>query len=221
MRDVASQTLGNGQPQSSWTNPTGIWVDEAHAVLRRGMVSTLVSDGFTVCGESSALRPIPNVDSVAILIFEADGPALRALLPLTRERPIHLIATMHAPSQAQLFDVAEAGVAAILLQHDLTPELLTSTIRAVEQGRTSLPRDLLPRLLTRAAEISTKSPGTLSDREREVLRMVADGEDTRAIAMELCYSERTVKNVVHDVLTKLNCRTRAQAVGLATRAGVI
>jgi DNA-binding NarL/FixJ family response regulator len=60
-----------------------------------------------------------------------------------------------------------------------------------------------------------------SGRERRVLQMLSDGEDTRAIALGLSYSERTVKNVVHDVLTKLNCRTRAQAVGLATRSGVI
>ena len=51
--------------------------------------------------------------------------------------------------------------------------------------------------------------------------MLADGEDTRGIAQGLCYSERTVKNVVHDVLTKLSCRTRAQAVATATRAGII
>jgi DNA-binding NarL/FixJ family response regulator len=54
-----------------------------------------------------------------------------------------------------------------------------------------------------------------------VLRLLAEGHDTRRIAMDLRYSERTVKNVVHDVLTKLNCRTRAQAVGVATRTGVI
>ena len=58
-------------------------------------------------------------------------------------------------------------------------------------------------------------------RERDVLRLLADGHDTREIATDLCYSERTVKNVVHDVLMKLNCRTRAHAVALATREGVI
>ena len=77
------------------------------------------------------------------------------------------------------------------------------------------------RLLERAARVATTSPGSLTARERDVLQMLADGQDTRAIAVGLCYSERTVKNVVHDVLTKLNCRTRAQAVGLATRSGVI
>jgi DNA-binding NarL/FixJ family response regulator len=83
-----------------------------------------------------------------------------------------------------------------------------------------MPTDLLPRLLSKR-RADRLERGALSDRELAVLRMLADGEDTRGIAQGLCYSERTVKNVVHDVLTKLSCRTRAQAVATATRAGLI
>nr|BFE71212.1 hypothetical protein GCM10020092_045130 [Actinoplanes digitatis] len=70
-------------------------------------------------------------------------------------------------------------------------------------------------------QTSSLGPAGLNPRERSVLRLLADGMDTRGIAEDLCFSERTVKNVVHDVLTKLNCRTRAQAVAVATREGVI
>ena len=51
--------------------------------------------------------------------------------------------------------------------------------------------------------------------------MLADGESTRGIAERLSYSERTVKNIVRDLLVKLNCKTRAHAVALAVRQGVI
>ena len=51
--------------------------------------------------------------------------------------------------------------------------------------------------------------------------MLADGESTRGIAQRLNYSERTVKNIVHDLLAKMGCRTRAHAVALAARQGVI
>jgi DNA-binding NarL/FixJ family response regulator len=71
------------------------------------------------------------------------------------------------------------------------------------------------------ARASQGGSGALSPRERDVLRLLADGLDTREIAVDLCYSERTVKNVVHDVLMKMHCRTRAHAVALATREGVI
>ena len=61
----------------------------------------------------------------------------------------------------------------------------------------------------------------LTTRERQVLRLVADGHPTREVAMQLCYSERTIKNVIHDIVTKLNARTRSQAVAEAVRAGLI
>ena len=51
--------------------------------------------------------------------------------------------------------------------------------------------------------------------------VAADGGDTRAIAIDLSYSERTVKNIVHDVLVKLDCSTRAQAVAVASRRGLL
>ena len=65
------------------------------------------------------------------------------------------------------------------------------------------------------------APGPLAPRELGVLRLLAEGDDTRDIAGKLSYSERTVKNIVHDLLVKLNCRSRAHAVALATRQGVI
>jgi DNA-binding CsgD family transcriptional regulator len=54
-----------------------------------------------------------------------------------------------------------------------------------------------------------------------VLARLSQGDDTQCIAIDLCYSERTVKNIVHDVLMKLNCRNRAHAVATATRQGII
>ena len=61
----------------------------------------------------------------------------------------------------------------------------------------------------------------LNTREQDVLRLVAQGLATREVAKQLCYSERTIKNVLHDVATKLNVRTRSQAVALAVRDGLI
>lgn len=54
-----------------------------------------------------------------------------------------------------------------------------------------------------------------------MLALLADGSDTKGIAEDLCYSERTIKNIVHDLLTKMNCRNRAHAVAQAARQGVI
>ncbi len=201
-----------------------VWIDEPHPLLRRGMVSCLAADEVPVAGESAVLAPGRVLAGAAVLVFDGDrvdlGQLLDALPTDATARP-KLIAAVSEPDDDRLERLARAGVSAILYRHELTPELLTATVRAVLQGRTSMPTDLLPRLLSSAARAQRVERGALSDRELAVLRMLAEGEDTRGIAQGLCYSERTVKNVVHDVLTKLNCRTRAQAVATATRAGII
>ena len=98
---------------------------------------------------------------------------------------------------------------------------MISAVRAVLSGNAVVPAPVMPGVLAHARSAGRQAPGTLSERERDVLKLLADGSDTREIASGLCFSERTVKNVVHDILMKLNCRTRAHAVAMATRAGVI
>jgi DNA-binding NarL/FixJ family response regulator len=61
----------------------------------------------------------------------------------------------------------------------------------------------------------------LTAREKQVLQLVAEGHPTREVASQLCYSERTIKNVIHDCVTKLHARSRSQAVAEAVRAGLI
>jgi DNA-binding NarL/FixJ family response regulator len=172
-------------------------------------------------GESSGLDPVPMLENLDILLFEAEGTALRRAVRLAANRPTRLVATIRAANEQQVREIVDAGVSAVLLHSSLTPETLVASLRAVAAGTVMLPIDLLPRLLSHVRRTSGLGPTGLNARERSVLRLLADGSDTRGIAEDLCFSERTVKNVVHDVLTKLNCRTRAQAVALATREGVI
>jgi DNA-binding NarL/FixJ family response regulator len=95
---------------------------------------------------------------------------------------------------------AAAGGAGVL-----APDLLGSLLRGMSSdgsnGRPSLAR--------------------LTEREQQVLALIAKGHPTREVALELSYSERTVKNVLHDVVTKLNARSRSQAVAHAVREGLI
>jgi DNA-binding NarL/FixJ family response regulator len=201
--------------------PPTVWVDDSQAIVRRGMVACLTSQGFCVRGESARLTPLPKVDDLQVLVFEVHGTSLRQVRRHVGEAGTHLVATVRTPDERQVRELVESGVAAVLLHSDLTPETLGATVSAVVAGRAALPRYLLPRLLVLAAQSSGAGSTGLNPRERDVLRLLAEGHDTREIAADLCYSERTVKNVVHDVLMKMNCRTRAHAVALATREGVI
>ena len=88
--------------------------------------------------------------------------------------------------------------------------------------------DLLGRLMQQVARLQRDAlaprgltPVGMSKRELHVLRLVADGHATSHIARELAYSERTVKNILHDVTTRLQLRNRAQAVAYAVREGLI
>jgi DNA-binding NarL/FixJ family response regulator len=185
------------------------------------MVSSLLADHIPVSGESGNLQPTPDLSTTTVLVFDADAATATRVTALTATRPVRLVATVREPTGARLRELVDAGVCAILLLDDLTPEVLVSTARSVARGRTTLSHSLLMRLLEHAARSGADATGGLTSRERQVLQLLAEGDDTRSIAVSLNYSERTVKNVVHDLLTKLNCRTRAQAVGMATKAGVI
>jgi DNA-binding NarL/FixJ family response regulator len=99
---------------------------------------------------------------------------------------------------------------------------------AAEEGHGTLPPDLLSTLLSQAGRFPRgEGPprGLLlngfTEREIEVLRLLAEGYDTAEVADRLAYSERTVKNVLHDVTSRFNLRNRCHAVAYAVRAGVI
>ena len=96
--------------------------------------------------------------------------------------------------------------------------------RAAANGTGVVTPDLLEHLLAQAARERRDAAarrGRLTDREQQVLALIAAGHPTREVALELSYSERTVKNVLHDVVTKLNARSRSQAVAFAVREGLI
>ena len=113
-------------------------------------------------------------------------------------------------------------VTAVVILRDVAPSRVASCVRAATGGG-GISHDALRQLLPGTRGRPGGRPGAprLSDREHAVLRMLADGESTRGIAEQLSYSERTVKNIVRDLMIKLNCKTRAHAVALAAREGVI
>jgi DNA-binding NarL/FixJ family response regulator len=203
------------------SRPPTVWIDDSHAIVRRGMAACLQQAEFIVRGESAVLSPEPVINDLDVLVFEYAGPTLRRAVRLAEGRGIRLVATVRDVTEQAVREMVDAGVSAILPHHTLTVDTLVTSLRSVVAGNVALPGDMLARLLLHVTQTSHLGPAGLNTRERSVLRLLADGLDTRGIAEDLCFSERTVKNVVHDVLTKLNCRTRAQAVAVATREGVI
>ena len=166
-------------------------------------------------GAASSISQLVSPDA-PVLIFEIDASAAQRDGGSRAQRtPVRLIGTFGGGAGHAGERSAHQELSAVLVLRALTPSRLLSCVRAVSGGSAAVTPEALP-------EIS--APGLReqpTEREYEVLRRLADGDTTRDIAQRLCYSERTVKNVVHDLLEKLNCRTRAHAVGLAVRQGVI
>jgi len=133
---------------------------------------------------------------------------------------------------ADLRQAASCGLISVLPRQGCDYEEIVRAIRHLHQGRVELPGAEFRSLLTRArpqpmqttllAPAGPDGPSIqLNDRERDVLRLLADGHGTPEIAQRLSYSERTVKNIIHHLLTRMKLRNRPHAVAYALRNGLL
>jgi DNA-binding NarL/FixJ family response regulator len=194
-------------------------------------------DPISQAGVVAQLRMRPEirvVDSaaeaaVAVMIADAvDESTTRELRAMRKDGQPRLMLVATAVDDAALVAAAEAGVAGLLRRSDASSEMLVRTIIKVGSGEGEVPPDLLGRLLEQVGRLQRQvlAPrgltfSGLTPRETQVLRLVADGFDTGEIALRMCYSERTVKNVLHDLTTRLQLRNRTHAVAYAVREGLI
>jgi DNA-binding NarL/FixJ family response regulator len=195
-------------------------------------------DPILRAGMASQLRPRPEIrvidtpltdrPYVALVIADRVSEAtLRILRSLQREGA-RLVLVVAEVDDSDLVAAVEAGVAGVIRRNEASPERLVAVVRAASSGEGALPPDLLGRLLSQVGQLQRQilAPrgltfGGLAEREIEVLRLVAEGLDTAEIATELAYSQRTIKNILHDVTSRLQLRNRSHAVAYAVRAGLI
>ncbi len=188
-----------------------VWIDTGNAIFRRGLCGCALEAGFAVVGESEALTPVPEPGNADVLVFDLDQ--LPHVLLLEGAGSARLVALVDAVDEALLPTLLEAGVDGFLLRPQMRPPELARCLHTVVSGGRWYPG--APRRLRPTSRLR------LTPREVAVLRLLADGDRTIEIAHALSYSERMVKNIVHDVMTKMECRTRAQAVALVVREHVI
>ncbi|MFD6421082.1 LuxR C-terminal-related transcriptional regulator [Streptomyces sp. NPDC060198] len=202
-------------------------------------VAVHARDPISTEGVHSQLRRYPEIDlrdesesgpgTVLLLIEDTlDEAVLTRLRRLARGEGARAALVVGTLREAELLDVIECGVGAIVWRHEATAGRLVQAIRAADRGEGDLPSDLLGRLITQVGTLHRHAAGRpglpasgLTPREVDVLRLVAEGFDTGEIAKKLSYSERTVKNVLHGLTTRLHLRNRAHAVAQALREGYI
>lgn len=171
----------------------------------------------------------PDLAEVALIACErVDEATARTLRALQRNGCPRLVAVVGQLDDAGVMLALEAGVCGLLRREEAKPEALVHLVHTATVGDGSVPPDLLGRLMSQIGRLQRQvlaprglTVSGMSEREIEVLRLVADGCDTSEIAQQLCYSERTIKNVIHDVTARYCLRNRTHAVAFAVREGLI
>ncbi|KES08374.1 LuxR family transcriptional regulator [Streptomyces toyocaensis] len=200
--------------------PVTVGVVALDPVLEAGTRTTLLAcPDLTVCEPGDA--------RVAVLTVDRPGPAeldmVRATRALRHSPAVVLVAGSLA--SGDVLHALAAGARGLLPRRDADAARLGHAVLAASRDDCTLPPHLLEQLLDRPADARHAaggwSDGMLSDRERSVLRLLADGHETAEIAQRLAYSPRTVTTVVRDITQRFRLRNRAHAVAYALRAGLL
>ncbi|WP_329563931.1 helix-turn-helix transcriptional regulator [Kitasatospora sp. NBC_01266] len=212
--------------------PVAVSVVALDPVLEAGTLSALRLCAELTATASPTAGAFDNPEDrprVVVLTVDRFGHDELELLRATRDTParpaIVLVAGELAPADA--LHALAAGARALLLRREADPARLAEAALAAARGDCTLPPELFDQVLGRSATEHHRHRGRpgqvpgLSDRERAVLRMVAEGHETSEIATELAYSQRTVTTVLHDITQRFRLRNRAHAVAYALRAGML
>lgn len=207
--------------------------------MTRIPVAVYAEDPVLKAGITHQLRPRPEVEVVRpdeearaavslVVVDRVDEEAARLLRRLRQSTTTRVGLVVGHFDQDALQITIDCGVTAVIRRSEAHQDRLVSAISALVKGEAVLPGDLLGTLLDHVGRLQRSvldpngpSLSTLTAREADMLRLVSEGFDTTEIAAKTSFSERTVKNVLHEVTTRLNLRNRAHAVGYAMRHGLI
>lgn len=206
-----------------------VLVVDDHAIIRKGVkaVLDLVPD-IELVGEAengkqavkSALELRPDVILMDLMMPEMDGIA--CIREIRAQRPeIRILVLTNFAGEDMIFPAIKAGAMGYHLK-DSSPEALIEAIRQVFNGESSLHPLIAKKVLEELSASSEQKPSgePLTQRELEVLRLIAQGYDNKEIAEQLVLSDATVRTHVSNILAKLHLASRTQAALYALREGL-
>ncbi len=202
---------------------TSVVVADANLVLRSAARAVLTASGeFATFGATSAneLRAVVSAQHPAIALVDFDLPpdgGLNAVVSLGEQYPLRIVIWGFSPKPESVLSLVWAQTYGFLPK-TIEPEALVRSLRGVAGGEACLSRELTSDLVRELQwfgrrERSRRLAASLSTREQEVLELVASGLTNRAIASTLYISEFTVKRHLHNILAKLDVRSRRAAAG--------
>jgi len=211
--------------------PTTVLLVDDHPVVREGLKALIAHRDIQVVGEAAtgrqaleeARRLRPDVVLMDIRLPDMDG--LTATEHIKRELPRTAVIIVTSYDDPQYVQRALLVGASGYLLKGMPRDAYIEAIRAVRAGTSIFDASLMPQLLSGAAATpdprAQEAVAALSEREREVLRLLAQGMTNKEIAERIHYSVGTVKNVVAAIIDKLGVSDRTQAAVVAARAGLL
>jgi DNA-binding NarL/FixJ family response regulator len=212
-------------------NKTSLILVEDNRLLRQGLAAMVsrhadlqilaaVGDRDNVLQKVQQLRP----QVVLLDLGLRSQNSLRLVDAISKEYPdVKLIVMDLLPAEADVIEFVKAGVSGFLTK-DATFEEFLNTIRLVALGTKVLPPSLTSSLFSEIAQLAARrekalvsSAVRLTKREREIIRLIADGQSNKEIAQQLNVATFTVKSHVHNILEKLALRTRLQVASFYAR----
>jgi DNA-binding NarL/FixJ family response regulator len=197
-----------------------LFVLDPHTIYRRGLAASLELmpevEGVAHAGTVAEARRRAELADADLVILDPEAGDFIA------DAPARVMVCSSDCTEESVLAALQAGAVGYLRKDTLTPESLGTAVKAAVNGTRVMEPELFGNLLKSVTLEPERPPvALLTEREQQVLSLIAAGHQTREVAEQLCYSERTVKNVLHDVVTKLNARSRSQAVAFAVREGLI
>ncbi len=209
-----------------------VMVVDDHEVVRTGLKAILeIEDDMEVVGEASsadsavreATRLNPDVVLMDVRMEGASGIEACRMIKSANPRPNVLMLTSFAEEEAVLSAIV-AGASGYLLKNVGRPDLLKA-IRAVASGQNLLDTAVTGKVMEKLAQLTTRNQDqtaeVLSEREREVLLLVAEGLTNKDIAARLVISENTARNHVSRISEKLGLSRRSEAAVFAAEHGLL
>jgi DNA-binding NarL/FixJ family response regulator len=226
-------------PEPKWAGRSEFAVDEAaetrvvvvddHDLFRRGLRGSLEEQGLRVIGEAAdgqeavrlVVHAMPDVVVMDLQMPKMSGVEVVSELAVKAPAVKVLMLTVSGDEQS-VTDAIEAGARGYLLKQ-ATIEEIAAGVRAAAAGEALISPRIAAQLLERMRRRVPGAPARprLTERELDVLRLVAEGRDNQEIAAALTISPRTAKNHVASILAKLGLDNRIQAAVYAVRKGLV
>ena len=220
--------------KKSQSDTLRVLIADDHALFRRGLEMVLEKESdIEVVGEAvdgndaveKAQELMPDVVLMDVRMpkhsgIEATG-RIKELLP-----HVKIMMLTISDEEADLYESIKAGASGYLLK-EISTEEVADAIRSVVAGHSRISPAMASKLLTEFAAMTKRTerqelpPPRLTDRELEVLKLVARGLNNRDIAKELYISENTVKNHIRNILEKLQLHSRMEAVIYAVKENIL